>query len=364
MSDMVIQNFKFPCSIRYIRPYGKIQRVKFVAGKDVLCLQRAAPSEAPAAFRIIHQADSVFSDPIEIRRFDGELWWPLVDHLGLLSFSKLSKGLESGDGKLLRWFGREFSTGVRNRPSEDEFKAGEIVSSTHGEMVARAQKGSLQFLLCGDIVYMKGDEPTYICDLGYVGEHLVVKIKVVDPMRLWEGYDSSPTNLGSYKRRQFDCIAGEGGIFRADELQRAEELYATRGARVFYEATVEIITGEKLRMNPVKFQVVAAVRELTHRLVEFEYYSARCPISHGLKALVNSDDIAIESGAKLLSSYNSWCEQEEKFSRLNEFNRRHWEFAANAVERIKIECARRGVKSPFVYEDDDEDAAAIASLST
>jgi hypothetical protein len=363
MPDMIIQYFKFPCTVGYIKPHGKIERTAFVAGRDALHIQRAALSEAPAAFKITRHTDLVLKDPIVIRRFQGGLWWPLVDQLGLLRFSKFSNGLESGDGKFLRWLVPGFIAGADHRPSEDGLRARAILRSTHGEMVAQAQRGSVQLLLCDDIVYMIGDEPTYSCDLGYVGEQLVAKIKVVDPRRLHEGSDSSPTNLGSYKRHQFDRIALDGGIFCADEQRRADEFCATHGATPFYEATVEIVTGEKLRMNPIKFQIAAAVRELTHRLVEFEYYCGGCPIFHGLKALVNSDDIAIEDAAKLLLSYISWCEQEGKFLRLNEFHRRHWEFAANAIERIKIECAQRGVKSPFFNDDDDEDTAAIASLA-
>jgi hypothetical protein len=232
VSKPLIQEFKFPYEIEYWKRRARKTRDALVSGEGTLSLQQATPAEAPVAFLISIRATHGKFGPIEVRSFQDDLWWPVVHHRQLVTSSELKHRFAVGDIYFLSLLDPRFGWRMERVQKEDDLDAQQIERSTHGEMLAMAQSGSSQLLLCDDIVFMKGGEPVHICDLSWRSDRRRYRstVMVVDPKRILCGGVRSPSSFGSCTRSEFDRCASQGAVFRADEIEKAKAFYAGHDA--------------------------------------------------------------------------------------------------------------------------------------
>ena len=357
MSEPLIQEFKFPYEIEYWKRRARKTRDALVSGEGILSLQQATPAEAPVAFLISIRATHGKFGPIEVRSFQDDLWWPVVHHRQLVTSSELRGRFAVGDIYFLSLLDPRFGWRMERVQKEDDLDVRQIERSTRDEMLAVAQSGSSQLLLCDDIVFMKGGEPVHICDLSWRSDRRRYRstVMVVDPKRILCGGVRSPSSFGSCTRSEFDRCASQGAIFRADEIEKAKAFYAGHDATVFRVSSVKTVNVENIYTDPLDHQMAATVRVIAERFPA-KAASPGEAIAE-LKALADMGDIPFMTGITALQNFITQFEQEQ----LSETLKYPYRLAAETIERIRIEYAQRGGALPVFDEEID---AALAGLVT
>ncbi len=377
MADTIVQPVRYPYDVKFIPRRGRKFRSATVAAQDFIMLRRAALSETRAVFRISGQANQDRLLPprqYEILLFENDLWWPVVDASGPMRVEDFLAGLEVGRPASLRYV-LKWPILSETRRSVDDLIAREIGESTQGEVRALLHKSAAETLLCGDLVFRRGGEPVYICPLAHrfvdcetdhVPEYLSQprgEICTVDSM---SAVDMLRSSSGPIFRSDFaDCIE-YGSVFRADELEMALALNPGEGRRMFATATVEMLDGAPIHIDPVALQVDDFVRRL-NKILDDEKGSHEIASHHSLAPIVSEfrhlalrGSITKEAGLAAIKDFSHGCSREKVPAN----SRLHYSYklSEKALDLINAHCIRRGVE-PFSRLDDDEDAA-LASFAS
>jgi hypothetical protein len=377
MVDRIIQLVKFPYLVSFRRRRGsKKIHLTELAGEEPISFERVTPAEAPVVFKIVSRdAGTVF----EIRLWDSYLWWPMQPkgrRFGVVEFLDGLKSENADSQALIFGLGRQSSRGILAnaglRPrTEAELKAKEMVESTKSAMIAAAQWGAAQILLCGNEVFIQGAEPIYVCVPSYSegSPRGYTSIRCIDPT-LRSDYLIAGVQPAGYLPPKVLIDAGEvGAIFRADEKEAAEEFLAAGSLSAPQHDTIEDIGGRKCDFEPAAFQVASCTRSLASSISWYNTakFALVFRLTDELAKLSKRDDISTELGVSVIRQWNDVCGDELLTARergdqvASDILASFYREGMRMVDKINAHCDRRRVRSPFELTEEDE--AALAGLS-
>jgi hypothetical protein len=167
MTDALV-SAKIPYTVDYHVPRGRRLRANQVWEDIPLSLRAPTDAEAPIAYRIarIGPKNDAAAD-FEIRTFDGQLWWPVLDNgNGRRAAKGFLDGLAAGECYPLEVLQ------LRNVPLRSSSKltfgewlsrmsVREVVRTSRDAQVAWAQRGASETMICDDVVYVAAGKPMY-----------------------------------------------------------------------------------------------------------------------------------------------------------------------------------------------------------
>lgn len=167
MTDALV-SAKIPYTVDYHVPRGRRLRGNQVWEDIPLSLRAPTDAEAPIAYRITrtNPKDDALAD-FEIRSFDGQLWWPVLDNRNRRRAAKgFLDGLAAGDCYPLEVLQlRNVPLSSSSKLTFDEWfstrSVREVVRDSRDAQVALAQRGASETMICEDVVYVSAGEPMY-----------------------------------------------------------------------------------------------------------------------------------------------------------------------------------------------------------
>lgn len=340
--------FAYP--VDYVRSGHRKTVRSWVTDHAFINLQTASASEVQTAFRIRNPSGVA----TEVLHYAGDLWWSLP---GRPPVSRFLEALASGESAAVGLLAEQLVAGLRPASAIDKLRARKIVRDGRDDSRTRLLSGTADLVVFEDEVFVRDGSPVYV-----VWDGRRIETPGNNVARVMFALNSIQMNPA------FEDLSDAltfGNVFRADGLGEVEKLADETDIKLAVADTIDVVMPELIRTDPLELQTNAAHRKLLRlapigRPVPRE---ALREIMTMLTALRESgaSDRSSQDRAHALTSFVEWCDREphewkSKF-------RVERQFAADAIERIKRESARRRCPCPF---DKDilhpEDEAALSYL--
>jgi len=288
---------KIPYSVDYHVPRGRRLRGNRVWEDIPLILRAPTDAEAPVAYRIAQTGpkDDALA-AFEIRSFDRQLWWPVLDNRNRRRASKdFLDGLAAGDCYPLEVIQLgNVPLQSSSKPTFDEWLARtsvrEVVQTSRDTQVAWAQRGASETMICEDVVYVAAGEPMYF---GLSSEHAgdcVFSLSVgATPWAAFLGFTNRIPGLHRDERRSALFDANVFDVLTMDkDIARLEG----DGFSVRFDSKVEIVGNSTGAGNALHMCANAALLRLLMEKPIAAAFRERIP--DGVRPRVATDLIALD----------------------------------------------------------------------
>lgn len=266
-------------SAKYMKRRGRIAESSLVATKFLIMVDNVDTTEAPAVFRIERPLFRSQAKSFEVRRFDGNLWWPVGESdVSRTTKTEFEEGVAHG---LIEYLGllHEEIKPISDAAFDDEAALHstpdirEHLGSDRDRVIALAQKGASQIIFCDGFVYQKGGDPVLSVGLPVNAKQsrraVIDIVDAQDPKSHWESVGS----LG-YSRKDFYDQAQRGLIFRLDEIDDARAAVKEHGAKVYKEAKADVMIPNELTSRTIDIRLKAVLHQIKLRLSATGYANA------------------------------------------------------------------------------------------
>lgn len=335
-------------------PAGKSACVQArVWDKTPVLLREAQSSELQTACCIHWSQDS---EPTEVVFLDDALWWSQPQKLTMPHFVA---ALSAGDHAAVGLLDPRSVSMMKPAASMEELKARKVVRDGRDGCITNLNRGASQLIVSNGRLFLREGAPLF---------------------SLWNGdRNQSITSVGTGEvvielcstRRNpaFEDVSNYlifGILCEASDRTGLENFARDRNATVEEASSITILRPDLLRQDPIKVQVEATLRKLV-RLLAIKRAGMDAGREEVMAQRRQLCDVAERPSSALtlgraLKAFLDWTAD----------GRQPWKkklrvetlFIRDAIDRLDVECARRGEPSPFeIAHLSEEDDAAIDMLS-